>query len=597
MAVSQLTFAFASAFVASLLLTPLCRRIARATGRMAPPRGDRWHRKPTALLGGMAIVVPTIIGGLVTGPDTNILVLLACGAIIAGVGLVDDLFPFKASSKLVAQAVVASILLFFGYRLGWTTSMVGDAMLTFFWIVGITNAFNLLDNMDGLCAGTAIIAGAFLLPTALVAGAIGPAFLIAILMGATAGFLFFNAHPASIFMGDAGSLFLGLNLAALTLVASPDAIGRSGLLSVVAVPVLPLLVPIFDTTLVTVMRLLSGRSPSQGGRDHTSHRLVAVGFSERNAVSILWLLAGLGGTVALLLQNPQRGAASVLVAWLLLGVIIFGVYLARVRVYKDETFVRLAGQGITPVVVNFMYKRRVAEVLLDICLIPLAYYTAYTLRFEGALFAQNYYLFIQSLPVVMAAQLVALHLVGGYRGTWRHFGMMDAIVFLKGVALGTVASVMIILYAYRFVSYSRTVFIIYAVLLFLLLCVTRASFRLVSEYALRRRDVGRRVVIYGVGGANLQTIRDGLGEDQPAKILGFIDDDPVQHRTRVGGYSVLGDYGALCRLVDRRDVDCVLVNSQSLDGERLQALTDACRRQDVELLRLRVDVRSMSAAS
>jgi UDP-GlcNAc:undecaprenyl-phosphate GlcNAc-1-phosphate transferase len=244
-----------------------------------------------------------------------------------------------------------------------------------------------------------------------------------------------------------------------------------------------------------------------------------------------------------------------------------------------------------------MYKRRVAEILLDICLIPLAYYTAYALRFEGELFTGNYRQFIQSLPVVMATQLLALHLVGGYRGTWRHFGMMDAVVFLKGVLLGTVAAEMVILYLYRFQSYSRTVFIIYAVLLLLMLCVTRASFRLVSEFALRRRDTGRRVVVYGVGGANLQTIRDGLGEDRPIKILGFVDDDPVQHRTRVGGYSVLGDFAELCLMIDRRDVDCVLVNTLVLDAERLHTLTTLCGRQDVELLRLRVDVRSMTAAS
>jgi UDP-GlcNAc:undecaprenyl-phosphate GlcNAc-1-phosphate transferase len=594
--ITQLTIAFAAALVAALLLTPLCRRLARRTGRVASPSGDRWHRRPTALLGGIAIVIPTLAGGLLLRPDPTLLVLLAAGALMATVGLVDDLYSLKAYTKLVAQAVVASILLFFDFRLGWTESMVGDAMLTFFWIVGVTNAFNLLDNMDGLCAGTAILAGAFLLPSVLASGSAAPALFLAVLMGATAGFLVFNVHPASIFMGDTGSLFLGLNLAALTLVATPDAIGQSGLLSVVAVPVLPLLVPIFDTTLVTVVRILSGRSPSQGGRDHTSHRLVAVGFSEPRAVAMLWALAAMGGTVSLLLRTPQPGSGTVFVAGLLLAVIIFGVYLARVRVYDDAASARLGG-GLTPVVVNFMYKQRVAEVLLDICLIPLAYYVAYALRFEGSLFAQNSPLFIESLPVVMAAQLLALQFVGGYRGTWRHFGMMDAVVFLKGVLIGTVAAEMVILYAYRFQSYSRTVFVIYAVVLLLLLCMTRASFRLVSEFALRRRNAGRRVVVYGVSGANLQAIRDGLGTNDPVKIVGFIDDDPVQHRTRVGGYSVLGDYHELCRLVDRREVDCVLINDLPLAADRFDDLALVCGRQDVELLRLRVDVRAMDAAS
>src|SRR6185312_1333333 len=113
------------------------------------------------------------------------------------------------------------LLLFFGYRLQWTESMIGDAMLTLFWIVGITNAFNLLDNMDGLCAGTALIAGGFLLIGFVSGGAAAtaPAIYLAALLGATAGFLVYNFHPASIFMGDTGSLFLGLNVAALTLAA------------------------------------------------------------------------------------------------------------------------------------------------------------------------------------------------------------------------------------------------------------------------------------------------------------------------------------------------------------------------------------------
>ncbi len=176
-------------------------------------------------------------------------------------------------------------------------------MLTLVWIVGITNAFNLLDNMDGLCAGTTLVAGAFLL-TALAgdAGAGQRPLYFATLLGATAGFLVYNVHPASIFMGDTGSLFLGLNVAAITLLANPGSPERSGLVSVVVAPVLLLLIPIFDTTLVTALRLLSGRRPSQGGRDHVSHRLVAIGLSEPRAVATLWALAAAGGMASMLLQ-------------------------------------------------------------------------------------------------------------------------------------------------------------------------------------------------------------------------------------------------------------------------------------------------------
>ena len=169
-------------------------------------------------------------------------------------------------------------------------------MLTLFWIVGITNGFNLLDNMDGLCAGTdadrRTVPAVGMLHQS---GSTPTAAYLAALLGATSGFLVYNVHPASIFMGDTGSLFLGLNLAALTLMhRAGRRRGRAGIVSIVAGPVLLLLIPIFDTTLVTVMRLLSGRRPSQGGRDHSSHRLVAIGLPEPTAVAVLWALAGSG---------------------------------------------------------------------------------------------------------------------------------------------------------------------------------------------------------------------------------------------------------------------------------------------------------------
>jgi UDP-GlcNAc:undecaprenyl-phosphate GlcNAc-1-phosphate transferase len=475
--------------------------------------------------------------------------------------------------------------------------MAIDAMFTMFWIVGITNAFNLLDNMDGLCAGTTLVAGVFLL-IGLVsdAGVSSPALYLVALLGATAGFLVYNFHPASVFMGDTGSLFLGLNIAAITLLSNPESTGRSGLLSVVVAPVILVLVPIFDTTLVTALRLLSGRRPSQGGRDHTSHRLVTVGLSEPRAVTTLWALAAAGGTISLLLQRTDQGLGGVIAVTFLLAMIIFGVYLARIRVYGDADLANLRRETLTPVVVSFMYKRRVVEVLLDLCLIPVAYYAAYRLRFEGNELAAMYSSFIQSLPVVISIQLLSLFVVGGYRGTWRYFGMMDAVVFAKGVILGTAAAELLILYLYRFESYSRSVFVIYAALLMLLLAGTRASFRLVSEFVLRRRAEGQRCIIYGMDGMSLATIREAFGAGVVLKVIGFIDDDPMQLRTRVGGYSVLGDSARLLAIIARGDVDCVVVNTP-LPDDKLRMLDSVCREHDIELVKPQLNLRRLNAAS
>ena len=153
----------AGAFVASLALVPLCGIVARRLGYVAAPKNDRWHTRPTPLFGSIGIAVPVLGGALLALPLQNVWVILAGSGLIFLVGLTDDILNLKPSTKLVAEIALASLLLFFGYRLEWVESLTLDTMLTMVWIVGLTNAFNLLDNMDGLCAGIALIVGAALL--------------------------------------------------------------------------------------------------------------------------------------------------------------------------------------------------------------------------------------------------------------------------------------------------------------------------------------------------------------------------------------------------------------------------------------------------
>jgi UDP-GlcNAc:undecaprenyl-phosphate GlcNAc-1-phosphate transferase len=311
---------------------------------------------------------------------------------------------------------------------------------------------------------------------------------------------------------------------------------------------------------------------------------------------VLWVLAIAGGGVAWSIQRFGASWGGILTTALFLASIIFAVYLARIRVYDDAHFKRMHEGMVTPIVANFMYKRRVAEVLLDLCLVTLAYYTAYRLRFEGTAFTGNYQYFLQSLPIVVIAQMLALFAVGGYRGVWHHFGMMDAVVFVKGVVLGTTAAVVVLLYAYRFESYSRAAFVIYAALLLLMLCTSRASFRLLSEFVQRRRVGGQRCVVYGTGTASLATIREAFGE-LPLRFVGFIDDDPYQRRMRVAGYPVLGGFDRLVGMVQAGEIDCVVLNTRMIDVARLTDLEAACQSREIELLRLHINVKPFIAAS
>ena len=575
-------------------LVPPCRALAFRLNCIARPSADRWHKRPTPLLGGVAIVTTVFLGALVFGVADDLARFLVAGALIFVVGVTDDMFNLKPSTKLIAEIAVASILVFFGFRLEWSSSLTIDLLLTVVWIVGVTNAFNLLDNMDGLCAGIALIAGMTLI--AGLAESSPETVMFALMAGALGGFLFYNFNPASVFMGDSGSLFLGLMFSALAL-ASNQGHHTSGLVSVIVAPALILLIPIFDTTLVTVLRIISGRRASQGGRDHSSHRLVAIGLSERRAVLVLWTLAALAGMIA---HGVVRdGGASLPAAVLfVIAMVIFAVYLSHVRVYEDADRLLLRSGTLTPFVVNVMYKRRIAEVLLDAALVTVSYYSAYRLRFDGSVIQLYFASFLASLPILLGVQMVAFFVVGVYRGVWRHFGLMDAVVVAKGVVLGTVAVELALLYLFRFENYSRGVFIIYAALLMLVVTGSRASFRLMSEFVRRRRESGQRLLIYGAGDGGSIAVRELMGNAASQyRMLGFIDDDPAKRGSRVQGYPVLSGYGGLISLIEGGAVDRVIISTRAIAPARVQELEDVCSRCGVALSRLSFHLENLVAVS
>ncbi len=580
----------------SAALVPICRSFAIKKGFVARPRKDRWNTRPTALFGGVAIAV-TVLGLALTGGDLLQLALpLIGGALMFVVGVTDDILSLKPTTKLVTQIAVAAMFAFFGERLRWTDIDALDMLLTMVWLVTLTNAFNLLDNMDGLCAGTAIIAGAALLFALVGRADVQPELrYLAIVLGATSGFLIYNAHPASIFMGDAGSLFLGLTLAALTLTAGGATHDRSRVLSVVVAPVLVLLIPIFDTTLVTVSRLLSGRPVSRGGRDHSSHRLVALGLSERRAVTVLWALAAAAGGIGFAIRRTSDVDVWLLSAVFVIAMVVFATYLAQVRVYDEPS--TIPTRGVTVILFELMYKRRLAEVLLDVALVLIAYYGAWRLRFEGPQWDAYSGRFVQSMPIALAIQMIALFVFGAYRGAWRYFGLMDGVAFAKGVGAGTLALIVTLVYLYRFEDYSRGVFVMYAALLLLLLCGSRASFRLIGEYARRRRP-GLRLAIYGAGEAGSLVLRELLGHpEEQFRMIGFIDDDPGSRTLRLQGYPVLGGESKLLELIQERKLDVVVIGSLHFDPERRARLESVCGEHQIRLLKFTFRLDNLNTAS
>ena len=457
------------AFAASVALVPVARILAIRIDVVARPRADRWHRTVVPLLGGVAIGVATLLTSLFAGLAFSLPVVLFASMAIFIMGLVDDIMLLRPATKLVAQIAAAAALVYFGFRLNWLESRLLDSVLTMVWVVGLTNAFNLLDNMDGLCAGTAFIVAVMLLAGFWTGAtrdiAMPEMTLLAALAGAAAGFLVYNFPPASIFMGDSGSMLFGFSLAALTLGPEGVRASRSDVLSVIAGPAFVLLIPIFDTTLVTVARLLSGRSPAKGGRDHSSHRLVAIGLSERDAVLVLWLLASVGGGIGLLLRNFSPDWSLPVGGAFLVAMCAFAVYLARVRVYEDLPPGQIT-DGFTLLQSSFMNRRRVFEVLFDASLIGASYYWATGLVFsdpEGYL--RNAEVFYQSLPIVVAIQLVAFFGRGLYRGIWQPFVRNDIHKVLESVLAGTIIAQVFLVAYYGYFAVSWKVVLLTALMI------------------------------------------------------------------------------------------------------------------------------------
>ncbi len=290
---------FATALVFAFGGTPVARRLAVRVGIVARPGAHRAHTGTIPLLGGVAIYGAFLVALILFADRFFIpqLISIVVGATwVSLLGVLDDRVGLSAGVKLLGQIFGALILIVTGVSVELFHQPLVDAAITLLWIVGITNAMNLLDNMDGLSGGVAAVAAAFFLLISALNGQYLVGSLSAALLGASIGFLVYNFNPASIFMGDTGSLFLGFILAAVGIKLRFPAPA----LFTWFIPVILLGLPIFDTTLVFVSRLRGGLNPlTHPGTDHVSHRLVAQGMSKREAVLTLYLAAGALGVLAM----------------------------------------------------------------------------------------------------------------------------------------------------------------------------------------------------------------------------------------------------------------------------------------------------------
>lgn len=329
---TQLLLIFLTALTFSVLATPLARRIALYAGVVDAPATRKIHSAPVPLLGGAAIYGAFVLALILFGHLFFVqeLIGIVLGAtLISLFGLADDRWGLHAYLKLGGQLLAGAILIIGGAQVQLFAQPWLNWLVTLLWVVGITNALNLLDNMDGLSGGVTTVAAAFFLllaaighPPQVLVGAMAAA-----LIGACIGFLRYNLNPATIFMGDTGSLFLGFLLAALGIkLRFPSNVPWITWL----VPVCVLALPIFDTTLVTVSRLRRGLNPlTAAGKDHLSHRLVALGMTRREAVLTCYLIGGVCGMFAVYIAQSRVPDGYVAAGVLLLAGIAGVVWFER----------------------------------------------------------------------------------------------------------------------------------------------------------------------------------------------------------------------------------------------------------------------------
>lgn len=583
-----------AAFLLAAAGTVIVRFAARRFGLVVPPREDRWHTRPTALFGGVAIALAALAAMAIFVGRPLFEHQLAMGVAAAAsmmflVGVADDAWGLGPVSKLILQLAAASILIVAGLFVELTPWTPVNVLVTLFWFVGITNALNLLDNMDGVTAGVSAVAALGFAGFFALAGDLVLAGLALAVAGAAAGFLVFNFNPASIFMGDAGSLFLGASLAGMG-AAYPHASGNAGVLALL-VAALILLVPILDTTLVTVTRTIHNRRISVGGRDHSTHRLVAMGFTEAGAALFLY---GLGAAALLVAWAVSAmGQAGLWFGFLFLtGAMVFTGYLGRLHRYDDGQAEERRRRGL--IIRNILLKRRGLELLLDVVLFGVAYYGAFILYFDGRMSQQMGFIANGTLGMAIVLKLAAFHYFHVYRSVWDRPGLADIHRLIKATLLGSLLLVGTLFIIARGADIPRTVFVLDFLLTGALATAARSSFGSLDRFRRRLRAAeGEPVLIYGAGPeAELALRAIDVHSRGALRAVGYVDEG-AEPGTLVQGLPVVGNGATLPALLRSTGARYLILTSSAADNGA-SSVRDACRDAGVGLLSINLSLRPIS---
>ncbi len=588
LAAAALAFAFA----------PLVSKLAVIVGAVDMPGERKIHHRPIPRLGGVAVVSAVAVVWTAMwwfdGFPWNLPRELAMGVGIGVlpvllVSVIDDIRTLPAVPKFLAHILGACVAVACGVSFGADVHLFGGSIplgwvaapLSVLWIVGVTNAFNIIDGLDGLSAGLALISATSMAGVFLLVGYPGMACAALVLAGALAGFLPYNVHPARLFLGDTGATAIGFCLAAFALR------GGSTLTSGFAalLPVFILGLPIADTCIAMARRTLSRLENRDAGmfvpdRKHIHHRLLDLGIGHARAVLILYGAGVVLAAAAFMSMFLQAREASLFVIALLLAgfVGINRLKYDEFAIIKRGTVLRMYE---APVVNRSMF-----VVFLDLAIAVVAAFAAVGLK------ADTWNLSAMSRPFVdLSATVVPLTVIvfwksGLYRGSWRVAAVPD----LVRVCAATVAVTLLALVGHAIWSpagQSYSVFLIYGLASTVLVTASRASYVVLLNSQRRASNQGTPVLLYGAGGGGAAGVRELFEHPETGlRPIGFIDDDPGMLGRIVSGLPVLGSEANLASIIHAEGVQAVLVSSSRIRADRAERARAVCEQNGVNMFRL-----------
>ena len=597
----------------SLMLTPCVRRLAIYVKAVDQPEERKIHTSPIPRWGGVSIILSgglAVLIGLAFGPLGSDIVAFNLKAWSAGLvgcvivfltGVLDDLRPMSARMKFGFQAVAVGITIGLGGRIE-HVSLFGSSGLelgwcsipiTALWIIGITNAFNLIDGLDGLATGLAIIIASSSVAVFVLCGNAQEAVLLLMLIGALLGFLPYNFNPATIFLGDSGSMFLGYVLA----IAAVNGTQKSPKALAVIIPLLIFALPIADTLLSMARRfigslqlfrsckvslkerVLSALCMFRPDRRHIHHRLLALGFSHRNAVLCLYALAlGLSSLALLSVLAQYRNAGVILVA------VGLATYIGIRKLGYDEMAVLRAG-SLLHWNERLQFNSHFFLGFVDMILITSAYWGAFLLKYEGPLTAASTAWYLNTYPLVLVAQLSVFYALGLYRGAWRVAEVSDliriALVVPPAVALSYTIAVL-----REPPPGTLGFFWIDALVLGTFVAGIRSAYKHLVAYVWPRDDAPTgTALIYGADRSGQLILRELLQNPhiglQP---IGFLDDDLALQGQIVNRMPVLGSGDDLKSVVDDQAVSTLILSAGPVQGYRLRKALSVCQERGITVI-------------